>query len=55
MFYVESDVSYGARGLARGSIFDKSGTLVASIQQEALIRPSRKPAHTSLESIKAKL
>ena len=42
MFHTETDVSFGARGLARGLVFDRSGVLVASIQQEALIRPVRR-------------
>ena len=39
MFYAQdSPVSGGARGLSRGSIFTRSGRLVASVAQEGLIR-----------------
>ena len=31
----------GARGFARGQIFDRAGRLVASVAQEGLIRPIR--------------
>jgi acyl-CoA thioesterase len=31
----------GARALCRGSLFDRSGRLVASVMQEGLIRPRR--------------
>jgi len=39
LFSAESPNSFGARGLARGNIFTKSGKLVASFAQEGLIRP----------------
>ncbi|KAE9529287.1 acyl-CoA thioesterase II [Testudinibacter aquarius] len=35
---VESNNAYGARGLARGQIFDQNGKLIATTQQEGLIR-----------------
>lgn len=41
MFHVETGITAGARGLARGEVFDRRGRLVASVQQEALIRPCR--------------
>jgi acyl-CoA thioesterase II len=34
----------GARGFARGQVFTRDGTLVASVAQEGLIRPVRDPA-----------
>jgi len=34
----ESPSAFGARGLARGSIFTRSGTLVVSVAQEGLVR-----------------
>ena len=36
-----SPVATGARGLALGELFSEDGTLVASVAQEGLIRPSR--------------
>lgn len=39
LFTVDPVSNYGARGLARGSIHASDGRLVASIAQEALIRP----------------
>jgi acyl-CoA thioesterase-2 len=38
LYDMESPSAHGARGLARGRIFTKSGTLVASTAQEGLIR-----------------
>lgn len=35
---MESPAAYGARGFARGNIFSRDGTLVASVAQEGLIR-----------------
>jgi acyl-CoA thioesterase-2 len=40
LFAVEPVTNFGARGLARGTLHDERGTLVASIAQEALLRPS---------------
>lgn len=34
-------VNHGARGMVRGVIHDRSGTLVASVAQEVLVRPLR--------------
>jgi acyl-CoA thioesterase-2 len=45
MLYVQdSPWSGGARGLSRGLIYNRGGTLVASVAQEGLIRMPRKPA-----------
>jgi acyl-CoA thioesterase-2 len=49
LFDQDSPNAYGARGLARGLVFDEKGTLVASLVQEGLVRvrttgsPSREP------------
>ncbi|EIJ71619.1 acyl-CoA thioesterase II [Pasteurella bettyae] len=40
LYAIESNNAYAARGLARGQIFDKSGRLIATTQQEGLIRYS---------------
>ena len=40
LFSVDPAVNFGARGLARGFFVDESGVLVASISQEALLRPT---------------
>ena len=42
LFSAESPNTYGARGLCRGNIFTRDGTLVASFAQEGLMRPRRK-------------
>ncbi len=34
----DSPVAGGARGFARGQIFDRAGNLVASVAQEGLVR-----------------
>ena len=39
LFTSESPNTYGARGLAKGNIFTRNGTLVASFTQEGLMRP----------------
>lgn len=39
LYAIDSPVSAGARGFARGSIFTRDGVLVASVAQEGLIRP----------------
>lgn len=39
LFAQDSPSSYGARGLTRGEIFAAHGKLVASVAQEALMRP----------------
>ncbi|MCX9192403.1 acyl-CoA thioesterase II [Carbonactinospora thermoautotrophica] len=38
LYAQESPTASGARGLARGSVFDAEGTLVATVMQEGLIR-----------------
>ncbi|WP_373100682.1 MULTISPECIES: acyl-CoA thioesterase II [Pasteurellaceae] len=38
LYALESNNAYGARGLARGEIFDRQGRLIATTQQEGLIR-----------------
>jgi acyl-CoA thioesterase-2 len=39
LFYVQDSPSaQGARGLARGTIYDRGGRLVASVAQEGLMR-----------------
>ncbi len=38
LYSMDSPAAHGARGLVRGSIFTRSGTLVASTAQEGLIR-----------------
>ena len=39
LYSMDSPCAAGARGLARGQIFDRSGRLVASVAQEGLMRP----------------
>jgi acyl-CoA thioesterase II len=39
LYAIDSPVSSGARGFARGSIFTRDGKLVASVAQEGLMRP----------------
>lgn len=39
LYYQDSPSAFGGRGLARGSLYTLSGELVASVSQEALIRP----------------
>ncbi|MCO5600495.1 hypothetical protein L7F22_054608 [Adiantum nelumboides] len=41
LYAQDSPVAGGARGFARGQIFDRAGNLVASVAQEGLIRPIR--------------
>jgi acyl-CoA thioesterase-2 len=38
LYSMDSPSASGARGFSRGSIFDRSGRLVASIAQEGLMR-----------------
>ncbi len=38
LYHIDSPVSGGARGFSRGSIYTKSGRLVASTSQEGLMR-----------------
>lgn len=44
LYSIDSPSAQGARGLARGQIFDRSGALVASTAQEGLIRVVEKKA-----------
>jgi acyl-CoA thioesterase-2 len=44
LFDQESPTAANARGLAIGEFFDAAGTLVATVVQEALVRPTRRPA-----------
>lgn len=39
LYAQDSPAATGARGFARGSIFSRGGTLVASVAQEGLVRP----------------
>lgn len=39
LYVIDSPVSAGARGFARGTIFTRAGKLVASVAQEGLMRP----------------
>ncbi|GAA2255986.1 MULTISPECIES: acyl-CoA thioesterase [Kitasatospora] len=39
LYQQESPIAHGARGLARGQIFDRKGRLVVSVVQEGLFRP----------------
>ena len=41
LYDMDSPTTYGARGLARGTIYSQSGDLVVSVVQEGLIRPVR--------------
>ena len=42
LYVKDSPFAGGARGFTRGSVFDRSGKLIASVAQEGLIRPLRK-------------
>ncbi len=44
LYSIDSPSAQGARGLARGQVFDRSGRLVASTAQEGLIRVVDDPA-----------
>lgn len=44
LFSMESPSANGARGFARGNIYTRSGTLIASVAQEGLLRPLDKNA-----------
>jgi acyl-CoA thioesterase-2 len=48
LYAQESPVAAGARGFARGTIFTRSGELVASVAQEGLMRPTGRPEDRSL-------
>ena len=47
LYYQDSPSAFGARGLARGTIYTREGELVASTSQEALIRPAHAPEDRS--------
>ena len=38
LYTQDSPSASGARGMTRGSLFDRSGALIASVAQEGLIR-----------------
>ncbi len=40
LYSLEAVVNHGARGLARGGLYTADGALVASVAQEALLRPA---------------
>lgn len=44
LFELDSPVAVGARGIGRGLLYTRDGTLVASCVQEGLLRPGRGPA-----------
>lgn len=46
LYVMDSPSAYGARGLVRGSLYDRNGRLVASAAQDGLIRPIRPAAST---------
>lgn len=43
LYYQDSPIAFGARGLARGTLYTEAGELVASTAQEALLRPVASP------------
>jgi acyl-CoA thioesterase-2 len=43
LYVQESPAASGARGFARGLVYDRSGILVASVAQEGLMRPVSQP------------
>lgn len=47
LYYQDSPSAFGARGLARGTVYTRNGELVASTCQEALIRPAQSPEDRS--------
>jgi acyl-CoA thioesterase-2 len=47
LYYQDSPAAFGARGLARGSLYTEAGELVASVAQEALVRPVSAPEDRS--------
>lgn len=42
LYCIDSSSASGARGLSMGSIFDRQGHLVASVEQEGLVRVGSK-------------
>ena len=49
LYSIDSPSASGARGFARGSIFAREGTLVASTAQEGLLRLIALPAASASE------
>jgi acyl-CoA thioesterase-2 len=47
LYSQDSPSAHGARGFTRGSVFDRQGTLVASVAQEGLIRLATRPPASS--------
>jgi len=47
LYAQDSPAAAGARGFARGTIFTRAGTLIASVAQEGLIRPVGRPEDRS--------
>lgn len=43
LYHQDSPAAFGARGLARGTLYTQAGELVASTAQEALLRPAKAP------------
>jgi len=41
LYHQDSPTAFGARGFARGALYTRDGTLVASVAQEGLMRPVR--------------
>jgi len=46
LFHMRTTVSSGSRGLARTEIFSSQGHLVATVTQEALVRPKQRTGAT---------
>jgi len=51
LFHTRTTVSAGSRGLARTEVFSLGGLLVATITQEALVRPKKKLLDVSLPAL----
>lgn len=47
LYVQDSPAAAGARGFARGTLFTRDGTLVASVAQEGLMRPVKRPEDRS--------
>ena len=47
LYVQDSPAAAGARGFARGTLYTRDGTLVASVAQEGLLRPVHKPEDRS--------
>ncbi|TDC88280.1 acyl-CoA thioesterase II [Actinomadura sp. 7K507] len=45
LYYQDTPFAGGARGLARGQVFTRSGELVVSVMQEGLVRVADSPRH----------